>query len=159
MTLAAVMDKDTFAMVDERPERGPFFGPQVVAINAQIAGSTSIMPAQGRAVALVDRSADIKMAARHIVRAKFHFKGRSPYAPDLVLVNEFAHQEFCQAVAKIFAEGHSSQSVTKSCIEANLSKMDAGLKGLHTTTIVSGDAGEAQLLEERLVFQSQTATS
>lgn len=55
-------------------------------------------PSRNRTFAVVDRTADIKLAARELVAARFAFGGSSPYAPDLVLVNEFVKQEFSQAV-------------------------------------------------------------
>lgn len=51
-------------------------------------------------LALVDRSADIVSAARSVVQARILFQGGSPYAPDIILVNEFAVKEFIDA-AKI----------------------------------------------------------
>lgn len=51
-------------------------------------------------LALVDRSADIVSAARSVVQARILFQGRSPYAPDIILVNEFVVKEFIDA-AKI----------------------------------------------------------
>ncbi|TDZ51629.1 Aldehyde dehydrogenase, dimeric NADP-preferring [Colletotrichum trifolii] len=53
-----------------------------------------------RAVAVVDRTADIEAAARAITAARFSFGGQSPYAPDLVLVNEFVKKEFFEACSK-----------------------------------------------------------
>jgi hypothetical protein len=34
------------------------------------------------------------------VHSRFGFKGHSPYAPDVVLVNEFALKDFCTAAAQ-----------------------------------------------------------
>ncbi|KAK3685688.1 Aldehyde/histidinol dehydrogenase [Podospora appendiculata] len=50
-----------------------------------------------RVVAVVDRTADIEAAAQAITRARFIFGGTSPYAPDLVLVNEFVKARFFEA--------------------------------------------------------------
>ena len=55
-------------------------------------------PSRSRAFAIVDRTSDVKIAARELVAARFAFGGTSPYAPDLVLVNEFVKKEFLQAV-------------------------------------------------------------
>jgi hypothetical protein len=49
-------------------------------------------------VAVVDRTANVKHAAGELVRARFAFGGTSPYAPDVILVNEFAKKDFLQAV-------------------------------------------------------------
>ena len=42
----------------------------------------------------------MKLAARELVAARFAFGGSSPYAPDLVLVNEFVKGEFLSAVVE-----------------------------------------------------------
>lgn len=49
-------------------------------------------------ISVVDRTADVEIAARELVAARFSFGGRSPYAPDVVLVNEFRKKDFLQAV-------------------------------------------------------------
>ncbi|KAK3378388.1 Aldehyde/histidinol dehydrogenase [Podospora didyma] len=59
-----------------------------------------VSPAKGRAVAVVDRTANIEEAARAIVRARLSFGGTSPYAPDLVLVNEFVKEQFVQSCSR-----------------------------------------------------------
>jgi acyl-CoA reductase-like NAD-dependent aldehyde dehydrogenase len=51
-----------------------------------------------RTVAVVERDADIQEAAKAIVSARFSLRGRSPYAPDVVLVNEWVKKEFLSAV-------------------------------------------------------------
>lgn len=47
-----------------------------------------------RTVAIVDRSADLASAAESIATARFAYGGNSPYAPDLILVNEFVKSQF-----------------------------------------------------------------
>ena len=49
-------------------------------------------PSRSRAFAVVDRTSDVKTAARELVAARFAFGGSSPYAPDLVLVNDCLHE-------------------------------------------------------------------
>lgn len=53
-------------------------------------------------VAAVDRTADLDNAAKTLINARFVFKGKSPYAPDIVLVNEFVKKEFLQALLRHF---------------------------------------------------------
>lgn len=53
-----------------------------------------------RCIAIVDRTADIESAAKAIATARFTFGGTSPYAPDLVLVNEFVKKEFFEACSR-----------------------------------------------------------
>ncbi|ROV87691.1 hypothetical protein VMCG_10574 [Cytospora schulzeri] len=56
--------------------------------------------ATARCVAVVDRSANIEEAAKAIATARFSFSGSSPYAPDLVLVNEFVKKDFFEACSR-----------------------------------------------------------
>jgi hypothetical protein len=53
-----------------------------------------------RTIAIVERDADLKLAARELVRARFALRGRSPYAPDLVFVNEWVKKSFLAAVVE-----------------------------------------------------------
>ena len=51
-------------------------------------------------VAFVERDADIEAAARAVVTARFAQGGKSPYAPDLVMVNEWVKKDFLSAVVQ-----------------------------------------------------------
>jgi hypothetical protein len=62
--------------------------------------SQLLSAATARTVAVVDRTADVEAAAKAITSARFSFGGTSPYAPDLVLVNEYAKQAFFEACSK-----------------------------------------------------------
>ena len=72
-----------------------------------------ISPSQSRVVCVIDRSADIEQAARAIVRARFCFRGRSPYAPDVVLINEFRQKHLCNAVVREVTK-HSAEHIDDS---------------------------------------------
>ena len=53
-------------------------------------------PAAQRAIAIVDRSADVPAAAKAIASSRCTFQGTSPYAVDVVLVNEWVGKEFLE---------------------------------------------------------------
>jgi aldehyde dehydrogenase (NAD+) len=55
---------------------------------------------QSKVIAVVDRTADLVSAAEHLVTARFAFGGSSPYAPDLIFVNEYVKEEFLEHVLK-----------------------------------------------------------
>ena len=46
------------------------------------------------------KPADVEAAAKAITTARFSFGGASPYAPDLVLVNEFVKAPFYEACSR-----------------------------------------------------------
>lgn len=88
-------------VIDKKPTNDEFFSS---CVTLQDTDTTSDVypslkqitcPSSSRVVAIIDRTADIKKAAHDIVLSRFSFRGRAPYAPDLVLVNEFALKEFC----------------------------------------------------------------
>ncbi|PYH99830.1 hypothetical protein BO71DRAFT_479024 [Aspergillus ellipticus CBS 707.79] len=47
-----------------------------------------------RLIAVVDRTADVQTAAKQILYAHLAFSGRSPHAPDLIVVNEWIKNNF-----------------------------------------------------------------
>lgn len=68
----------------------------------QLASPKALFPLSSsvRTVAIVDRSADLASAAEAIATARFAYGGNSPYAPDLVLVNEFVKGQFLRALTQ-----------------------------------------------------------
>ncbi|CAI4214086.1 unnamed protein product [Parascedosporium putredinis] len=57
--------------------------------------------------AVVERDADIQAAAKALVAMRFGLRGKSPYAPDIVLVNEWVKKDFLMA-----ARQHSIQFIS-----------------------------------------------
>ncbi|KKY21022.1 putative aldehyde dehydrogenase [Diplodia seriata] len=112
--LTAALDPDVFALVPTRPPPSFFAAPPTVVSVLQNGGggeettptggapssSLILSPASSLAVAVVERNADLGAAAKALVTARFGFGGRSPYAPDVVLVNEFAKEAFLNAVVQ-----------------------------------------------------------
>ncbi|KAJ5302542.1 hypothetical protein N7476_009341 [Penicillium atrosanguineum] len=95
--LPNALDHDTFAITAHRPDSSFMNKTLLVAQTGSDASSGLISPA-ARTVAIVDRTANIVEAAQALVAARFALGGRSAYAPDVVLVNEFAMKPFVEAV-------------------------------------------------------------
>lgn len=55
---------------------------------------------EARVVAVVERDADLQAAAEALVKARFCLRGRSPYAPDVVLVNEWVKKDLLGAIVQ-----------------------------------------------------------
>ncbi|EMC95496.1 hypothetical protein BAUCODRAFT_149457 [Baudoinia panamericana UAMH 10762] len=60
-----------------------------------------------RVVAFVDRTADVQQAAHTLLSARTSFGTRSAYAPDLILVNAFVHENFLKHVEAFLTESKS----------------------------------------------------
>jgi len=74
----------------------------------QTSAAQLVSSLKARAIAIIDRSADIDTAAKAIVTARFSFQGMSPYAPDLVIVNEFVKKDFFQACTRYASQSFAS---------------------------------------------------
>jgi aldehyde dehydrogenase (NAD+) len=59
---------------------------------------TQLASPNGHVIAIIDRTAHLARAAQDLVAARFSFGATSPYAPDIVLVNEFVKKEFTELV-------------------------------------------------------------
>ncbi|KAH6620559.1 Aldehyde/histidinol dehydrogenase [Boeremia exigua] len=94
--LTAALEPDTFAAVAAAPSADALAGCLQVLQDTHVEQPThfQLVSQQRRVIAIVDRTADLASAAQSLVAARFGFGGRSPYAPDLVLVNEFVHEDF-----------------------------------------------------------------
>ena len=103
---------------------------------------------------MVDRTADFSQAAKHLIRARFSFKGESPYAPDVVLVNEFCMKDFCNAALQEASRWFSSQVEmnglkkssrdSENTIQKNITEEDA-------VVLVYGAGGSVVQVEHRFV--------
>ena len=100
--LSQAIEADTFAVVSSAPSQ------EALATCFQVIQETTVhKPSHlqlsspcGKVVAIVDRTADLVSAAENLVTARFAFGGSSPYAPDLVFVNEYVKKEFLEHVLK-----------------------------------------------------------
>ncbi|KAJ5507606.1 hypothetical protein N7527_009749 [Penicillium freii] len=90
--LASSLDRSTIAFVPT-PATDEDLGPQHMRLHQD-----DHLP--GKVVAVVDRTANINHAAEALVSARFSFGGRSPYAPDLVFVNEYIKESFLMALVQ-----------------------------------------------------------
>jgi acyl-CoA reductase-like NAD-dependent aldehyde dehydrogenase len=75
--------------------------------------SPLISPSRSRVVAVVDRTADLAKAAAALVTARLSFGGNSPYAPDVILVNEYVKKAFLVAVMEELIKFTANLEVVK----------------------------------------------
>ena len=101
--LPTALSSDTFAIASSPIKDEEFLGKAIIVDQN---GSDVRWPKMNQlislpnspVVAVVDRTANVQNAAKEVVSARFAFGATSPYAPDVVLVNEFAKKGFLQAV-------------------------------------------------------------
>ncbi|KAK0635369.1 hypothetical protein B0T17DRAFT_612246 [Bombardia bombarda] len=104
--LPKALDVNTFCILTDKISKGSITETAVLVDQTgegwlpQIQRHQLVSPASSRTVAFVDRTADIETAAKAIVLARCSFGGSSPYAPDLVVVNEFVKTDFVDACTR-----------------------------------------------------------
>lgn len=161
--LKEALDSDTFD-VSQQPISDPAFLDRCLQVvqdydleqvpsQHQIISNTNI-----RTAAVIDRTADLDKAAKALVNARFAYKGRSPYAPDVVLVNEFIKKDFLQALVRnsisvgndsIVENGASEKQKTK---EHGLKELVQDLQRNGDVRIIAQEAGRAILdIKQRYV--------
>lgn len=164
--LRETLDQETFAISDSRPGDSEFLSHCVQVLqngSDEPAPPTSVrwVSPAARSVAIVDRTANLDKAASALVTTRFSFGGKSPYAPDLVLVNEFAMKEFLNAVlrhsTKYLAEQNSSSEGHRRNSAKDL--VEEARKQEGTRIVVSGANGTVLEVKSRYVLHPCTLPS
>ena len=102
--LSQTLDVDTFYISDSKLQDASILASALLVDQTSDSSPATLnqLPSNtsARAIAVVDRAADIELAAKAIVTARFSFQGTSPYSPDLVLVNDFIKSDFIEACTR-----------------------------------------------------------
>ncbi|PPJ57777.1 hypothetical protein CBER1_00250 [Cercospora berteroae] len=138
--LSEALDADGFAIASKPVQSDELPKSAMRVLQSGIEGSPRAnqltSAARAPVLAVVDRTANVQHAAQEIVAARSSFCGSSPYAPDVVLVNEFAKKDFLQAVISAAIEiGHAPETKGKTLSSTEIShptdllrKSDRGLR-------------------------------
>jgi acyl-CoA reductase-like NAD-dependent aldehyde dehydrogenase len=155
--LTQSLSSEVFALVSNDPLESSLREKHGVLLRSlaeeQFTGTT-VQGSVGHSIAIVDRTADMKVAARDCVHARFAFGGRSAYAPDFVMVNEFFVKDFASAVAQTalqYLAGHANGPVDEKSAKANDRHSKTSTQALEQngTVLASGDKGRVVLLHKR----------
>ncbi|KAF9698765.1 hypothetical protein EKO04_003265 [Ascochyta lentis] len=100
--LSQALEPDTFAAISSAPSQDALSTAFQVLQETQVLNPTykQLVSPHNKSIAIVDRTANLAAAAEHLVTARFAFGGSSPYAPDLVFVNEFVKKDFLELALK-----------------------------------------------------------
>ncbi|KAM7199235.1 hypothetical protein V8F20_005837 [Naviculisporaceae sp. PSN 640] len=108
--LTKSLDANIFCLVDDITEdfsKSDFNTPFILVLDQRddvrldIPGENVLVSANDRiTLAVIDRTADVDEAVRLIAQSQTRFGGKSPYAPDWVLVNEFVKDVFVEACSR-----------------------------------------------------------
>lgn len=109
-----------------------------------------VSPSDALTVAVVDRTSNVDAAARAIWTSRTAYGTASPYAPDVVLVNEFSKNQFVKALLDQCLKNHDQYPASKPARD------DAAQDILRdgSKSIASGAWGQVIELTSRYVFFS-----
>ncbi|KAJ5622652.1 hypothetical protein N7528_005884 [Penicillium herquei] len=139
--LTDALDRDTFAVTTQRPDASFLSKALLVIQNDSETLNGLISPATARTVAIVDRTANVSEAAQALVTARFALGGRSPYSPDVVLVNEFVMKPFVEAViqhASKYLAGDNGEARQTTGSSRRSALLDSIHKERNARVLVSG---------------------
>ncbi|CAD0010906.1 unnamed protein product [Aureobasidium pullulans] len=104
-TLKSALDNDTFDIAQQPVQDASFLSGclQIVqdgSVDGAAAQNQLVSKAGSITAAIVDRTANLDETAKALVNARFSFNGKSPYAPDVIFINEFTKKDFLQALLR-----------------------------------------------------------
>lgn len=143
--LPAALDADIFAISSTRPSA------------AFLSKCTLLDQADGDAtgasvVAIVDRTANVSQAASTVGSSRILFKGKSSYAPDIVLVNEFVADDFIFHLVRAVTSKENppiSQSLSKAHSDSHSSVMNELENNEGCKLVMSGENGSIVEIRDR----------
>lgn len=143
---AAIKGRDDVAhfIIDGDTEAVPIPSPRLV-----------VSATHRRVVAVVERDADLDKAASALMTARFGFGGTSPYAPDLVLVNEWAQKGFLEAVMRRTSSliaGHAASAAGHSRLGSGGELLKRIKSEGKAKAVTEGDFGSVMIVEQRDSF-------
>nr|OQO17170.1 hypothetical protein B0A51_15374 [Rachicladosporium sp. CCFEE 5018] len=138
--IGKAVDPDAIAVIDDDVSDEAHLAEATIVdqkSDPQASLRVNVLASRGRSrvVAVVDRTADVDAAARCLVRARLAYNGRSSYAPDLIIVNEFVKKPFFEAAAR-HINAYSDAGPSR---RATASKQTEACPS--SKVVASGDAG------------------
>jgi acyl-CoA reductase-like NAD-dependent aldehyde dehydrogenase len=150
------LDGDIFEVVHGAVEDAELGYPNVRVLQNGVGGPHLshhlVSDPEARVVAVIERDADLEVAAQELVKARFALRGRSPYAPDLVLVNEWVKRPFLEAVVRHavrFGSDEGKKSPARTAPGQSLSELVRSEKGVNVLSWSS--TGAVADVQERCV--------
>jgi hypothetical protein len=148
------LDRDTFFISTLKVDEGnqsqiDLFVDQVGSSSPT---STKLLPSlpQTQAIAVVDRTGNLELAAKTIATARAVSVSASPYSPDLVLVNEYIKDAFITGCLKhTNNSGRTSKIRTITAEEKEQQKLLAGAEEKGDVVIHRSGSTDLSIVELR----------
>ena len=109
-------------------------------------------------LAFVERDADVQAAAKALVSSRFGLGGKSPYAPDVVYVNEWVKKDLLRSLVQQSTDFMANPASSRRSAKAAKSELaKQAEKDSSVNIIASGSGGLILDVEDRYVQRNKNA--
>lgn len=144
-TLSFALDADVFTLSSTRPS-------QEFLSKCSILDQTDKDVSTARAVAIIDRTANVPQAASTVGSACISFTGNSNYSPDVILVNEYVADDFITNLVRAVTSKKNGE-ISQIHSNVNSNSHSSLLKEIENNEgcklIMSGSAGSVVEITDR----------
>jgi hypothetical protein len=154
------LDAEIFAISSARPSEEFLSKCCVLSQVEEDEPTSNKVKSSAKVVAIVDRSTNVSEAASILGTSILSFSGRSAYAPDIVLVNEFVADGFLFHLARAITSPMSKRSPTasqhrfKAQSDADSQTLEERKSNKYLKVIMSGANGSIVEIRDRYVKAS-----
>lgn len=120
--LSEALDDDTFCISNTTVQEPTGCIVDQTSTESQPTLNQLSSKASSRTIAIVDRAADVELAAKTIINARFSFQGNSAYSPDLVIVNDFVKAKFTEACIQYASKFHTKKASRRQQVPSQTKK-------------------------------------
>ena len=153
--ISEALDKDVFHYTTEKVTEADLPHPHIRVLQNGTPSTLShhlVSHPDALVASVVERDADVTAAARALVLARFGLRGTSPYAPDIVLVNEWVKKEFLVAVTQSCVSLAEAGGVGSAKRGAGQGLLDELVKAGSASVVSAGKDGVVLDIENRCVI-------
>jgi hypothetical protein len=148
------LDKDILEVTSQQVNSEDIDHPHIRVLQNGSTHSTSnqdlVSNPKAPILAFVERDADVQAAAKALVSSRLGLGGKSPYAPDVVYVNEWVKKDLLRALVQQSTDFMANPTVTRRSAKAAKSELaKQAEKDGSVNIIASGSGGLILDVEDR----------
>ncbi|EEU42946.1 uncharacterized protein NECHADRAFT_95375 [Fusarium vanettenii 77-13-4] len=148
------LDKDILEVTSQQVNSADINHPHIRVLQNGSTQSTSnqdlVSNSKSPVLAFVERDADVQAAAKALVSSRFGLGGKSPYAPDVVYVNEWVKKDLLRALVQQSTDFMANPALSRRSVKAAKSDLaKQAEKDGSVNAIASGSGGLILDVEDR----------
>ncbi|KAJ4191948.1 hypothetical protein NW755_004083 [Fusarium falciforme] len=139
------LDKDILEVTNQQVNLEDINHPHIRVLQNGSTHSTSnqdlVSNSKAPVLAFVERDADVQAAAKALVSSRFGLGGKSPYAPDVVYVNEWVKKDLLRALVQQSTDFMANPAATRKSTKFAKSELSKQAEKDGSVNIISSGSG------------------